>query len=247
MKRHKRVRLLSAQNLAMSLLLFVSTSISANVPNLTSRDYLSVGDNLLTFDTSTNLEWLDISFTVGLTIDAGESLSLFDADGTAGKFRWATPSEIQHLINHIPPLDGDFGLFEMFEQRVSDAEALIDMLGATYTSPPFDFRGVEGMSRELQFVDISSGDVSYSYALVYAFRPYTVIGLDGPACCVAPNAIDANSINRGLWLVREASPVPIPSALTMFGAATLLGIVRLRTSRQGAVHRRRKPQIFPNQ
>jgi hypothetical protein len=66
----------------------------ASVDQLEERDWRSVGDGLITYDPTTQLEWLDLTFTSGNSILDTESEDFF------GEFRWATGDEIISLWDH---------------------------------------------------------------------------------------------------------------------------------------------------
>lgn len=84
-----------------SSLIFASalalSSFQANA-TLVAQDFVSFGDGLLTLDTTTNLQWLDLSNTVGLTY-------LQIKDGAGGwasmGFRPATRSELANLFDGV--------------------------------------------------------------------------------------------------------------------------------------------------
>lgn len=69
---------------------------SASKADLVSKDFLAPGDGLLTWDASSNLEWLDLTPTLGYTYaQANEALGTAQYAG----FRLATLSEFDHLLN----------------------------------------------------------------------------------------------------------------------------------------------------
>ena len=62
------------------------------IMDLSERDYLTAGDNGLTYDVTTGLEWLDFSYTLGNSINDTELESFY------GDFRWATSDEVSALL-----------------------------------------------------------------------------------------------------------------------------------------------------
>lgn len=84
----------------LSWTLIASPSVAA-VSDLSSRDWQSVGDGLVVYDQSTGLEWLSLTVTVGMSILDTEAQPFFDDSSLNGKFRWATNSEIAHIMNHV--------------------------------------------------------------------------------------------------------------------------------------------------
>lgn len=104
--------------LAISLLTSVLFSASSNA-ELISGSFLEANDNLITLDTTTGLEWLDLTLTRGMTVDAIMNDSYF-----AG-WRVATRSESDHfvvgsytsgngidLISKTVELDYAYGIYE---------------------------------------------------------------------------------------------------------------------------------------
>lgn len=78
--------------LLLSVLLALQNANAA----LISKDYAVAGDNLITLDTDSNLEWLDFSATRGISI-------LKILSGTGGwisNFRYATRTEVETLLEH---------------------------------------------------------------------------------------------------------------------------------------------------
>ncbi len=77
--------------LVVTFLLFSSTAHAT----LIEKDFLSAGDALLTFDTETELEWLDVTHTLNLSFSDVQSEL-----GEGGQFdgwRYATGMEIVDL------------------------------------------------------------------------------------------------------------------------------------------------------
>jgi hypothetical protein len=63
---------------------------------LVQRDFSMSGDNLVTFDSTSNLEWLDVSVTVGMSYQAVLGSSYVTTYG----FRYATGAELIALYDH---------------------------------------------------------------------------------------------------------------------------------------------------
>lgn len=88
-------------SLTLLLLIFNAAPAMADVGDLSSRDWQSPGDGLVVYDDSTGLEWLSLTVTVGMSILDTEAQPYFNNSGINGKFRWATNSEIAHIMNHV--------------------------------------------------------------------------------------------------------------------------------------------------
>lgn len=64
------------------------------ISDLSARDYLTAGDNGLTYDATTGLEWLDFSYTLGNSINQTD----IELESKFGDFRWATSDEVSALL-----------------------------------------------------------------------------------------------------------------------------------------------------
>lgn len=97
--------------------------------DLTSRDWASSGDGLLTFDSDSGLEWLDWQYTNNRSY--ADVSSQLGAGGEFEGFRYATEDEMRGLYEHagavlIDPVDGaDSG-------NIPTNELLADLLGPTF-------------------------------------------------------------------------------------------------------------------
>lgn len=112
------------------LLIVAALIVSASAANATvvSADLYAPGDGLLTLDSSTSLEWLDLTATVGQTRSAVLSGS-FAAQG----FRYATQAEVLQLwtdAGATGPFDNELGS-NVSIQNVDTAELLINLMGCT--------------------------------------------------------------------------------------------------------------------
>lgn len=97
---------------------------------LMSVDWRHHGDHLLTLDTDTHLEWLDVPVTTGLSVvDVAERLT--DATDELYGFRYASAPEWNGLVHVSGGLHADIGYVD---EGMRDYEAgwhLMDLLGRT--------------------------------------------------------------------------------------------------------------------
>lgn len=218
-------KILAIVGLAISI---SAASASAAIPNLSSRDYLASGDGLITYDASTNLEWLDLTFTVGNSVHSGETtLAFFDNSAANGKFRWARDSEIVQLMSNMPfasALTTSTQITSLNASDFADAEAFIGLLGYTYNAAINGFDATQGVSRES---DIGGGHFGLGTVTARPSDNFALARAPILSCCVLDTEAGANV---GLWLVRPASPVPVPAALWLLAPA-LGGIGFMRRRR----------------
>ena len=173
-----------------------------------------------TFDTSTNLAWLDLTVT--------EGLSPLAAIGAHPTYRHATQSEVVSLfltagataVDSIPR-ESDFPASEL----------LIDLLGTTFTGNPPSGTSVGG-----QGLALGTGGILFSDPVYQSIIPSS-----GPSeGSFYPGAVTSGFIssttafgNVGVFLVRDATPVPVPAGLPLAisGLGAMLWLRRRRRSR----------------
>ncbi len=201
---------------------FVLLSLFAAASNasLLEVDYLAAGDKLLTRDTISDIEWLDLTQTT--------SISYTDMQGRLGPggqyegFRYATVADIDRLQVNAGLRPGLF--LSTSPVEINIVIELLDKLGITIppsqsgsysswgiTSTPFGPTSTID-DRIMRDFRISSGGVAMS-------ANQGVI-----------NDLGASS-QVGNWLIRETpSPVPLPGGLILFlsGIALLFGFKRRR-------------------
>ena len=177
------------------------------ITDLTEMDWRATGDNLLTLDSSTGLEWLDI------TVTAGNSILDTEAESFFGEFRWATQSEIEGLFDAV--LLGSGYRASTSASDVAVATKFQELLGVIdlYT---------QGVSR-------GSVHPSGNYGLGYVRLRGGEAAVNDPLvnCCWS----ESNSYSRlGSWLVR-ANAVPEPSTFAIF-ALGMIGLASRRFKKQ---------------
>lgn len=92
-----------------------------------SNDLLTVNDNLLTFDSTTNLSWLDWDYTAGQSYDDIFARTL-DADDELYGFRYAKKEDFIALTSSLGMVFNDY-IRETTE--IQNANLLQDYLGVT--------------------------------------------------------------------------------------------------------------------
>ena len=201
--------------------LLLCGSVASVSAELVEMDLFEENDGLITRDTSTDLEWLDLTVTVGLSYNE----VLANAGGWFGMgFRFATSAEIcalfsQYAVAHSPCPTSE-GAHEEIELPFGTLDPLLDLFGVTS-----DGGGVQAAAFGL-FDDQTTGtdptDVGFAY-LRSVFQPEEGSPFDGVGVRndnVGPSDF---STYRGSWLVLpQGSPVPSLSPPGVIGLALLL-------------------------
>lgn len=235
------VRLIFKKMIVAGMLVLWSISVSAAViENLSERDWLN-GDSALTYDESTGLEWLDLDLTSGM------SLNQIDSSGILNIFRWATPWEVESLLDAALVGFGDRSSNNLDDNN--DAMKWINYLGMTggeqelrwsqgytfwkdqYNETVLQMYGVTAIDCE-DAINYYGGCVGGRVNIVEG-EPLYRNNLSGLNTNLAFDEVIATSSwgmtgPAGALLVRKALSVSEPSILVMFG----LGLAGLSFSRR---------------
>ena len=190
--------------------LFFSTSVSAA---LVSTDLNSSGDGLITRDTSTNIEWLDLTESRNLSYDYVSSQ--FGVGGQFEGWRYATSSEVNTLFDSA----GGTGPYDGYSTVNNGIGApLLDMWGLlvpTHTWSEFIIGDVYGPGQHW-YGQVWDNNSTQDFI-------YTMQGPVGDGVA---------HINKGSALVREYSVVPVPAAVWLFGTGliSIVGVARRKQS-----------------
>ncbi len=169
--------------------------------SLIEIDLYSYGDKLITRDTDTGLDWLDLTSTLNISYD--DMQTKISSGGEFEDFRYATTADIDRLQQSAGlPAELFFTSSSIYRQRVTD---LIYKIGET--KPSTDGIFTYGLT----------GDpfLPTTYIQDRIFRGFTITL--GTSAIQGIIDDDSASISTGSWLIRNSpSPVPLPNALLLF-------------------------------
>jgi hypothetical protein len=174
-------------------------------------DLADPGDGLLTRDTDTGLDWLDLTLTFNLSYD---EVAADIGVGLPAGFRHATQSEVVALFatgGVSVPTNADFGAYP-------NAIALMDLLGCTGYQCGTTLEFITGT------MDLDVFDPLYSITLLVLVNH---IQSNVNATILSSEPKNASSGDAGHYLVRA---IPEPGTAALFG----IGIVCVAVSRRSA-------------
>ena len=187
----------------------IVVSINANA-ELISVGWNDDGDNLITRDTETGLDWLDLSVTAGETYSKGETLY--------PGWRFATSSEIGNIFEilfqgYYPNNTSLYtsSNYPTYPDQLSDIFVFQAIFGITATSGERNYTHCfyKDEAGVIRLIGAYADPAGLSHAV---FGPGYLGSYDGTHTTV------------GIYLVRTTSVVPIPSAVWLFSSG-LLGLI----------------------
>lgn len=184
---------------------------------LISRDLVSgSNDGLLTFDSDTNLEWLDLTETVGDSYNTTLASNFVTSLG----FSFATTDDVATLYTNagIVSFGGSFSA-----SNFAGADLILDLLGCTTVC----LGNQPQQTGWADLVPFSAQDASLAFIQKNDNNPIFT-GRANPA--FGPAGKDIALIDTGSYLIRQATAVvavPEPGTLALFGFG-LLGLICTR-------------------
>lgn len=195
----------------LTALLVIASSANAA---LVSRDLYSAGDGLITYDTVSKLEWLDVAQTAGRSWN--DVSGQFGADGDFAGWSYASRNQTIALYRQLG-FNPDFDFRPNDPSFRSSYDTLIGLFGGEKTSAPgvYTFRALFGDP-------YSPTNIGYVPYIDMQVNDQSV----GGYFHVETSEASANMLHFNSHLVR--SEVPLPAALWLMGSglAMLAGLKR---------------------
>ena len=181
---------------------------------LIQADLNTTGDGLLTIDTATGLEWLDVVATLGLSFNQANASNFATVQG----FRHATALEVLTLFEAA-------GLTNALPRRADNYAGGLLLLGLM--GPGTDFGNVFEIEG---FYDTGNAALTSIVVVDYTKEP------NGNGVAFIDDidlfAADYLSVYTGNFLVRQSTPVPEPATLGLLG----LGLSGVGFARRHKAH-----------
>lgn len=193
---------------------------------LIEMDLNTIGDGLVTFDSETGLEWLDLSESAGWS--ASNVSTGFSAGGTFEGWRYATADEWLQLITAaglsawLAPVNPDTASY-----TPEDLQSLLYLIGApNYVGQTAGYvsEASLGTTAEDRGFDPSHPQADYNLLAPLTFTLYSWMYVGSFDVYWNPEFVN----NSGHYLVRNSVPAPASLALMSLG---LIGLGFARRKR----------------
>lgn len=212
---------------------------------IVSVDWKTAGDNLITRDTTSGLEWLDLTVTRGLSVDTVNARRSLVGDDLYG-WRYASSTQLDNLLWNWGLVTSSGGawngapLYTPTELNTALTDDVINTLGDVgylyqlEKGVTFDY--VEAYSSHGFLVDrFHTNYVYFASINDFDFKKTGTSawsGNDRVALHELSHLSYAEIGNKGSFLIRDASVVPIPAAVWLFGSGLigLIGVARRKTN-----------------
>ena len=201
-------------------LLLASINASAAI---ISVDWKSTGDKLITRDTTSGLDWLDLTETNNMTYDFVSSQ--LDKGGVFEGFRYATNPEVITLWAnfHVNLSSGAISANAIVDHNVLVASAYLGniihdgVLG--YTSRNQSLHSYFRLGAYIYYAPNPATTTTTYYDTGTGYNPFLF------------STSSTSSSYTGSYLV-QASVIPVPSAIWLFGSGLigLIGVARRKTA-----------------
>lgn len=213
--------------LSLSLALVLAALPSTSSAELMQRDFITANDGLLTYDTETNLEWLDVTQTINMSFN--DVMQLLGPNGSLTGFRYATGSEVTALLT-FAGISSTQGAFTSTGEA-NNVRALIKLLGQT----GFPDQGFPGPATRVIYGDaMGVGAHARANFGVRDSDEFTTVAIGVNLFGPMSMPDDESHPTYASFLVRVA-PVPEPSsfALMLVGLLPIwFGLRRIPSTRK---------------
>ncbi len=195
--------------------------------SLVGGDFLDPGDGLLTFDSETGLEWLDLDQTINMSYDSVVN----DPEGYVQKFgfRYATSDDLYDLYLHTfaDPVDlpsseiylGPPNSYYYYE-NLYEVQTLLNLMSVTAFFG--DYQGVYGLY-DNRFFEEGMEKIDFAVVGLNEHNPVAVLWITGDKSSTNLPVIGLTESMSfyGSYLVRDASSVPLPGAVVFLGSGLI--------------------------
>jgi hypothetical protein len=197
------------------LLLVALLCCSGAHASLLEIDLFSAGDKLITRDTATGLDWLDLTQTIGFSYD--DMLVELSVGGMFEGFRYATTADVDGLQQAAGLSAGLFYTASTITRM--RVESLMDMVGVTEFENSTGYKYAYGITSD-PFEPTSTIDDRI-------LRGFSLTAGVSAAQGIIGDNVSSSTI--GNWLIRNTpTAVPLPGAIFLFmsGIAMFVGLRR---------------------
>lgn len=199
---------------------------------LITKDLDTIGDGLLTLDTQSKLEWLDLSPTVGNQRSYNDMVSgVGGRDFYSEGFVHATGSQITNLYTSVGMTWLNSGTANTFNDAGAD---ILASFGLFTEEGKSDLNGTSvflynqpDAHDTTHYISISSGNENTARADIGAYCLGAKVGCTGYFGLLARKNGRNDSRNYGHVLVRQSTSVPEPSIIALMGLG-LCGLTLVR-------------------
>ena len=210
-----------------TLLTATALVLSSNINAATiSIDWQSTGDGLITRDTSSGLDWLDLTQTTGMTYDSVIAGQV--AGGQFDGWRYASVDEVNTLLKTNFGIDLYASNFTVGPMPAGLATA-ISFLGDTSSSGNAEWTGITGVTNQKD----ADRARHLSVGAEYWTTTQTFFNRVDPNLNTSYRWDNSFYNGSGSWLVattpwEPAAVVPVPAAVWLLGSGLigLIGIAR---------------------
>jgi hypothetical protein len=194
--------------------------VNAANAGVSSRDWKTPGDGLLTYDDVNRREWLDLSVSLTLPVPRFESvIAELEPGGIVQGFTIAKRADI---VSMAESAGIQVEVFD-FATNVAATDRLIDLLGETRGSPTGEFRTATGLLDET----VIMGPPRIRLGALFQYS--STSGSGGYAgLSVVSHTDGLSQTGSAVYLYREV--IPEPSCVALAIAAVACFILKLKLS-----------------